>query len=782
MQNENNKTGQGLYGKWKNALDLALSGKSKRQRLLYPVLSAFFAAIAFLLTNFPFKISVPIIGSPLSDALLCSAGAYTPFVYAGCVLGSIYFGKMSIQRILALSFIFVLRIITSSKSISAGVSDEIFKEKVITKLAVSAVMCFIQCATFLATNGINANTTRGVLLTLIVTPITTFVFSIYYAKKGETVAQRFMYELAMLFIFACSVYCAKDISFAFFKIDTVLAIFFILCISKHGGLARGAIYGTALGYIASATYFASFSLLGAVCALIFSFGAYSACGIACATACICSIMIGGANALVSIVPETIMACAVTSPILRYSFLPSGFPFPLTDAGYAESFSENARRVLQEISLVNSLKNATANLRGISEGVNDACAPFDRSGPNASEIAERICNELCDSCPLSPICHETNVIITKEALTELAQRQIDGHEKHSVPIQLSSHCIRLRELTEYTARIVSEQSEEHRHPTLSPTLTYPAVADIISDVGTKAENELVFDGAAEKAVSRLLYTSGIAFGGVSVIGSIRKKVCIYGANIGKMKKSLPQIQIGLKEIFGFPFGEPSFSNNVSQPVVFSPARSLKTEIAVAAHTKLGESFSGDTVLTFDDEQDNFYALISDGMGSGESAGRSSAITAELIRRLMLSGIDTSLAVRLAGEALPSLCDECFSTVDLMKLDLVSGQASVIKNHAAASYVLRNGSAYCLRCSSMPIGINSEATSEKVTFNLEHGDTVVMVSDGVADGPTDKVKIQDIIGIEGSLNAETLANRILSKASEIKGQSDDMTALVIKIKSA
>ena len=61
MQNDNNKTGQGLYGKWKNALDLALSGKSKRQRLLYPALAAFFTALAFLLTNQP-PTATPLLG------------------------------------------------------------------------------------------------------------------------------------------------------------------------------------------------------------------------------------------------------------------------------------------------------------------------------------------------------------------------------------------------------------------------------------------------------------------------------------------------------------------------------------------------------------------------------------------------------------------------------------------------------------------------------------------------------------------------------------------------
>ena len=59
---------------------------------------------------------------------------------------------------------------------------------------------------------------------------------------------------------------------------------------------------------------------------------------------------------------------------------------------------------------------------------------------------------------------------------------------------------------------------------------------------------------------------------------------------------------------------------------------------------------------------------------------------------------------------------------------------------------------------------------------------MVSDGVSDGPTDKMKITDMVGLSGEIPAKELADRILAKASEIKGKGDDMSALVIKIKSA
>jgi stage II sporulation protein E len=171
-----------------------------------------------------------------------------------------------------------------------------------------------------------------------------------------------------------------------------------------------------------------------------------------------------------------------------------------------------------------------------------------------------------------------------------------------------------------------------------------------------------------------------------------------------------------------------------------------------------------------------------MGSGPLACKSSSLTAELIKGFMLSGIDEALAVRLTAEALPSLCDECFSTVDLMKIDLVSGLASVVKNHAAASYILRSGSVYCCDAHSMPIGITDTADQTKTQLQLKLGDTVVMVSDGVSDGDGDTVRLTDFLGLNADMNVNDLAKQIAARAKAVKGDQDDMSVLVIRLSKA
>ncbi len=770
-----------MYGKWKNALELAFSGKSKKERLLYPALAAFFISLGFLFCARPLPLSNAGIGIPLSDALLCAAGAYTPFVYIGNLLGSIHFGFMSLERILGITLIFVLRIITGSKH---SPENGFFSESIITKTAVCAVFCLCESGMFAALNGVSRKSAMTILTTLTVTPLLTLIFATYYSKSGESRFRRATHEISMLFIFSVAVYCAKGITFAFFAVDTLLAVFFILCVAKFGGFARGAIFGFTLGYIASPQYFACYLILGGLGALLFNFSTFSACGVAVAAASVAAVTLSGASALLTFVPEAVIACTITSPVIRYCFFPKGFPYPRSDAAYTESFSENMRYALGELSFLQSVRSASDSLRAITGYVEDANSAFKDTERVDDSLINSVYSGFCESCPMSPICHDTEKSKTRLALSDLILLHTHraSEQTENIPPYLSSHCIRLRELNEYVKNLAKTSPVTHQSKPATPLISYASAADIISVITHRAEQELVFDSDAERSVAKLLYSIGLPFGGVSVLGKTRKKICLYGVDKRKLKKLLPELKKGLKTVFGCDHREIINGTEGAETVILLPYEELCAEVGISLSCKSGESISGDTAMSFNDDRGNFYALITDGMGSGEQASRSSAITAEMIRGFMLSGIEEKLALRLASESLPAVCDECFSTVDLMKLDLISGDATVTKSHAAASYILRGGSVYLCDAHSMPVGTGADATPERISLKLEAGDTVVMVSDGIASSPADAVKIPDILGLSSDLDAKELADKILSKAIELNGKSDDMSALVVKITAA
>ncbi len=779
MSKEVNRTASSMYGRWKDAIALALPAKSFKERMLYPALAAFFALLAFIFSASTLPYTALAIGAPLADALLCSAALYTPFVYIGAVFGSIYTGAMSIPRILTLTLVFVIRIITGTKQLQSNPQSGFFSESIVTRLAVSAIMCFAQCGMFLAVTGMNADSAKSVLATLTATPLITLVFSIYYSKNAENKTRRALHEISMLFIFSCAVFCGGQINYAFISVDTLLCVFFTLCIAKFGGFARGVLYGGVLGYIASPEYFVCFLILGGAASLLFSTGVFGACGISAAAASVTAILLGGAGALMSIVPETVIACAITTPIIRYAFLPKDFPYPMNDAAYSAGFSENMRCALAELSFIRSLRDASDNLKSVTGAIKEATEPFNVRAADKTDELDAVHDEFCEKCPLCTICHISERERCRMAISDLIGMCRNGKalDMSDMPLYLTSHCIRLRELTEFVRKMDKNSATAAPVTEITPTLSYSAVSDIIGSIYDKAEHELVFDAASEKAVCRLLYSVGVPFGGVSVIGNSDKRVFIYGADKRKLKKADTEFKKGLNRIFGCDYTPSEASYDERSPVIFSPCATLKAESSVSLLCKGGETVSGDTVISFNDGNGNFYALISDGMGSGEAACKSSTVTAELIRNFMLSGIDEVLAVRLAGESLAPICDECFSTVDLLKIDLSTGNAGFTKNHAAASYILRNGSVYCCSAHSLPIGISSEASPEHTKLKLAEGDTVVMISDGIAGE-----NLPDIIGLCADLTPRELAERIMAKSVGGADEDDDKSVMVIKLSRA
>ena len=91
---------------------------------------------------------------------------------------------------------------------------------------------------------------------------------------------------------------------------------------------------------------------------------------------------------------------------------------------------------------------------------------------------------------------------------------------------------------------------------------------------------------------------------------------------------------------------------------------------------------------------------------------------------------------------------------------------------------------IRSESLPLGVIQRQQSEKETRQLESGDVVVMVSDGILDAlpAGEQEHLLDLmIGGSPLDNPEELANYILDKVLELAAgkAGDDMTVLVAGI---
>ena len=127
-------------------------------------------------------------------------------------------------------------------------------------------------------------------------------------------------------------------------------------------------------------------------------------------------------------------------------------------------------------------------------------------------------------------------------------------------------------------------------------------------------------------------------------------------------------------------------------------------------------------------------------------------------------------------------DCFSTVDLLEIDMLTGKASFVKSGAVASFIMRGDKIFRIASNTMPIGITKEINAEEVKFDLAIGDVIVMVSDGVGQSTEDTVRVSNLLTYSWEDDLQKMADKIKESAKESSGRSDDISVGVIKITAA
>ena len=81
--------------------------------------------------------------------------------------------------------------------------------------------------------------------------------------------------------------------------------------------------------------------------------------------------------------------------------------------------------------------------------------------------------------------------------------------------------------------------------------------------------------------------------------------------------------------------------------------------------------------------------------------------------------------------------------------------------------------------MPIGILPELDAEKIRFELQEGDVIVMLSDGVAQSLEDGVWLANLLSYEWVEDLQLMAEKILDNAALNNARSDDMTVALVRV---
>ena len=111
---------------------------------------------------------------------------------------------------------------------------------------------------------------------------------------------------------------------------------------------------------------------------------------------------------------------------------------------------------------------------------------------------------------------------------------------------------------------------------------------------------------------------------------------------------------------------------------------------------------------------------------------SHITLKLLRDFLMSGFGVHTAVDMINSALCLKLDyECFSTIDILCTDLMTGICEFYKIGGAESIVLHGANVETIFSVSLPAGMIQDIKIQGQTKRLTDGDIIIMMSDGVSE---------------------------------------------------
>lgn len=414
------------------------------------------------------------------------------------------------------------------------------------------------------------------------------------------------------------------------------------------------------------------------------------------------------------------------------------------------------------------------------------------------LVENLSDRTCSDCDMRYMCWKRELHQTYNAFSDL----IRNYENNSgaFPHELEKKCIKKYALVKNLEDIMNiymvNETLKSRlgegRKILSNHINNMSVT--ISEIVDEFGNELHLCTDVEKSIKKSLLKYGINFGILICYndknGRIKIKMQMENCMGSQtcIKTVLPIISetIGKNMSIGSEGCNINSKNNMCEIVIEeAPKYHINSHVAVA--TKEGEKFTGDSYSYGRTKDGNYITVISDGMGSGPEAGLESKVSVEIIEKFMEVGFDEKIAID-AVNAIMSIKfseDEKFSTLDMNKIDLYTGNAKFMKVGAIESFIKRGNKVEVINSNTLPFGVLEEPDVDTVEKQVSNGDVIVSISDGILDvkndGSFDTTWLIEFLKNTKYRQPKDLSIAILEKAKELSGgkAKDDMTVVVSKV---
>ena len=156
----------------------------------------------------------------------------------------------------------------------------------------------------------------------------------------------------------------------------------------------------------------------------------------------------------------------------------------------------------------------------------------------------------------------------------------------------------------------------------------------------------------------------------------------------------------KIVFQKDLGKLQEQKNICMQVYVSKDK-FSVQIGLAHATKAGSSMSGDSNVQTRLDDGKYLIAISDGMGSGKDAKKSSQVAVNMLSRMLSSGFDKDTSLELINSSMYiNSKEDSYATLDVAILDLFVGNMEFMKNGACPTFIKNKRNVSVVKSVSLP----------------------------------------------------------------------------------
>ncbi|OPZ86744.1 MAG: Stage II sporulation protein E [Firmicutes bacterium ADurb.Bin419] len=622
-------------------------------------------------------------------------------------------------------------------------------------------------------------------------------------KKRNVFSNEEMISMAMILTLTLS--GIGNLELAGLNLINVIGVLAILLFSFSAGPGVGAAVGVIVGLVVNITnpglpiLIASYAFCGLLAGVFKNLGKVGACLGFIAANAVFTLYLNGSTEVLIYIKDILMAAILFLLIPKKLITDSIGCFALAAVNVRDKAGYSQRIKELTIERLSKFSKAFGELSKTFSEISETSTATSKQ--DISSLFDRVADKVCKDCSLCMHCWDRNFYNTYQVMFKIVEKLEDkGHiDEEDIPGYFMERCERISDFVRqvnniyelFKVNLVWKNRVGESRGLMSQQLD--GLSKVIANLANEIDYDVKFMGDIEDKLLIELDKEGIKANDAVIFQNKwgKSEVTIFHKGCGGKRSCINTIEkvatgvLGRKMIKDRSECVQNHKSGICS-LKLVEEEAFRVTTGVARLGKHEESVSGDNYTFMNTGDGKYIVALSDGMGSGQKADCQSRAAISLLEQFMETGFDKDTAVKLINSILVLKSDDdSFATIDMSAIDLYDGKVEFVKIGAVSTYIKRPQRVETVKSVSLPAGILSDIETELICKNVNNGDFIIMVTDGVIDSfkmeeGGEKALVQYIEEI-GNLNPQGVADAILDKAYSKCGNKaiDDMTVLVAKV---